>query len=154
VVNRLTECEMQCLAWAIVLGRSMKSWAEAHGFDIIFARESSRLPEVTGLIASHRKRLARRTAASVKKALAQASEERGALFPGNSSDASGFVAQLALLRRRLAGLEEGTTEKRLANLKRSARAKRLASLKRSTAAKRLAELEAQRLLGEDIRRVP
>ena len=76
---------MQCLAWAVVSGRSMKSWAEAHGLDVRLVREASRLPEVTEMIAGHRSRLDARTAARTKTRRAPAIDRVAGLFAENSS---------------------------------------------------------------------
>jgi hypothetical protein len=47
---------MRCLASAMAAGRSLKSWAEAHGLNVTMVRESSRLPKVTELVALYRSR--------------------------------------------------------------------------------------------------
>jgi len=94
----------------------MKSWAEAHGLDVIFVRESSRLPEVTEMIAGHRKRLAGRGASRGKKLPAPAIDRLPGRCPDRSREAAGFQAELALLRRRLVGCKRSSNANRVAAL--------------------------------------
>jgi len=94
----------------------MKSWADAHSLDVKFVRESSRLPEVTKLIAAHRLRLARRAAARPKKFPAPAIELLARLTPSNPSAAAKFRAELALLRRQIGESRRSKTAKRITDV--------------------------------------
>ncbi len=114
--KQLSECEMQCLAWAIVSGRSLKSWAEAHGLNVRIVRESSRLPEVRELVAARRLPLAGKTATKLRKLSTPASDQLAGLSPSRSRDVGKFRAELALLKRRLDGSNHGGTAMRIADL--------------------------------------
>jgi hypothetical protein len=112
----LTECEMQCLAWAVVSGESVKSWAETHGVDVNLARETSRLPVFEQLAAAHRLRLANRTAAMLSSLSPSAIDQLLELSRRSSSAADQRSAERARLKKRRAGSRRDGTAKRIANL--------------------------------------
>jgi hypothetical protein len=123
----LSECEIQCLVWAVACGRSVKSWAAAHGLDVTIAQESTRRPGFDELVAGHRVRLAERTAVTLSSLSPPAIDQLLRLSRYSSAAADKRSAERALLKRQRGRSRRDGTAKRIADLEKRLRLREFAA---------------------------